>query len=178
MGPDRGGLGGWDAGAARREPAAAEAEFRFVYESYRRLGRTTGRFAVVTAGLAHALVAQGRDEEALELVEASTKAARSSDVVAQALRTAAEAKLVARRGNSEDAVTAAREAVALADATDYLNARARALCDLGEVLFLADRSDEAATVVEEAARLFEQKGNVASAETARSRTAPSEAAGG
>jgi hypothetical protein len=70
--------------------------------------------------------------------------------------------------SSEQAVATALEAVRLLDTTDFLNARGRARCDLAEVLVLADRPDEAGPIFEEAARLFEQMGNLVSGERARS----------
>lgn len=52
------------------------------------------------------------------------------------------------------------------EATDMLNTKGRVLSDLGEVLLLAARPDDASRVLAEAARLFEQKGNLPSAATA------------
>ena len=161
----------WAGGTLERlagRPDAAEPEFRFVYDLYRRLGRTTGRFATITAELADALCAQGRDEEALAFMEESAAAAGASDVVPEGLRRSVEAKLHSRRGASEQAVATALEAVRLLDTTDFLNARGRARCDLAEVLVLADRPDEAGPIFQEAGRLFEQKGNLVSGERARS----------
>jgi len=57
-------------------------------------------------------------------------------------------------------------AVALIDGTDFLLDRADARMDLAEVLRLAGRSDEAAQPMEEALRLYEEKGNLVSAERA------------
>jgi hypothetical protein len=50
--------------------------------------------------------------------------------------------------------------VAIAAATDVLDLRGQALTDLAEVLRLANRQDEARALVEEAIRLYDQKGNV------------------
>lgn len=142
-----------------------------MYESFWSLRRTTGRYALVTAELAHAVYDQGRVEEAREFADASATAVSTSDVVAQALRKAAEPKLLVRRRDSESAVALAREAVAFTDTTDMLNVKGRVLSDLGEVLLLAARPDEASRILAEAARLFEQKGNLPSAERARGLTA-------
>jgi hypothetical protein len=52
-------------------------------------------------------------------------------------------------------------AVAIASATDYLDAHAMAVADLSEVLRLAGRPGEAAAALEEAIGLHEAKGNIA-----------------
>jgi hypothetical protein len=66
-----------------------------------------------------------------------------------------------------EAERVAREAVTLAEGTDDINMHADALMALAEVLRLANRSSEAAAVIQEALNLYEQKGNVVSAGKAR-----------
>ena len=56
----------------------------------------------------------------------------------------------------------------MAEDSDYLQMRADALMDLGEVLQIALRSDDAAANVAAALRLYEQKGSTAFAARARS----------
>jgi hypothetical protein len=56
----------------------------------------------------------------------------------------------------------AREAVSVAERTDLLNTHGDTLADLGEVLALAGRPAEALAVFEQAAEIFERKGNRAS----------------
>jgi hypothetical protein len=77
------------------------------------------------------------------------------------------AKLLARRGDVEEAERLAREATERAARTDLLDDRAQALADLAEVLRLGGRPEESATVLEEAIHFHEQKGNVAAAERLR-----------
>ena len=79
-----------------------------------------------------------------------------------------DAKLEARRGDVEAAVTTATEAARLAEATDGLNRRAQVQLDLREVLLAAGRRREAAAALELAAELFEAKGNVVGGARARS----------
>ena len=71
------------------------------------------------------------------------------------------ARLLARRGEVEEAERVARDAAAMASRTDYLDLRAQTTADLAEVLRLADRPKESASTLAEAIRLYEEKGNVA-----------------
>jgi C4-dicarboxylate-specific signal transduction histidine kinase len=51
--------------------------------------------------------------------------------------------------------------------TDFLNTQGDTLADLAEVLALAGRPAEAAAVLEQAAEVFERKGNLTSLDRAR-----------
>jgi tetratricopeptide (TPR) repeat protein len=75
--------------------------------------------------------------------------------------------VVAARGDFDESLRLAREAVAIVGQTDWLNVHGDALLDLAEVLRLAGRHQEATPVVEEAVRLYERKGNVVSSGKAR-----------
>ena len=70
-------------------------------------------------------------------------------------------------GDIEEAERLARRGVEELETGDYLDARAKASMDLGEVLRLAGRPREAADALADAVRLHEEKGNIVSAETAR-----------
>jgi hypothetical protein len=70
-------------------------------------------------------------------------------------------------GNPAQAEQVAREAVAIASSTDYLDLHANTLADLAQILTLAGRADEAATTRAEAIRLYNEKGNVAAVRTLR-----------
>ena len=61
----------------------------------------------------------------------------------------------------------AREAVALAGDTEFVDLRAETLLALGEVLQLADRRDDAVAATRGALDLWEAKGNVVFAGRAR-----------
>jgi hypothetical protein len=67
------------------------------------------------------------------------------------------------RGDLEEAERLAHEATGRAARTDFLILRAQAVADLAEVLRLAGRQKESWAALEEAVRLFEQKGNAAGA---------------
>ena len=75
--------------------------------------------------------------------------------------------MLARRNEFDDGLRLAREAVALAQDSDFLPAHADALADLAEVLRLAGREDEARAALEEAIVLYEQKGNLLASAAAR-----------
>ncbi len=155
----------WPAGMIEMtsgDAARAEQELRGAYETLRSRGDTWW-LCGVAAELADALWFQGRDDEAFELTLLSEELAGEAVLVAQAMWRGARAKVLARRGQAEEAEALAREGVALMEGTEYLHYHADALADLAEVLRLQDRPQEAVTVAEEAQRLYEQKGNVASA---------------
>ena len=117
--------------------------------------------------LAEALWRQGRYREA----EASAKIAREDapehQLYHQVHWRKATAKLFARRGEFQEAEDLAHEALRLSEPTDWLNLRGDVLMDLAEVHRLADRPDDAVTALDNALRLYEQKGNVVSARKAR-----------
>jgi hypothetical protein len=92
------------------------------------------------------------------------------DVSAHLSWRSVDAKLKAAASPAQGAELASK-AVALADATDRLNQRAKARVDLGEVLRVAGRDREAEFAFEEARRLFQSRGNTVGAATARARLA-------
>jgi hypothetical protein len=75
----------------------------------------------------------------------------------------ARAKVLARRGQADEAQALAREGVAIIRQTDYILYHADALTDLAEVLRLGDQASEAAAAANEARLLYEQKGNIIAA---------------
>ena len=148
------------------DPAAAEREFRAVYDMSERMGET-GYLSTTAGFLAEALYAQGRDEEALRYTKEGERAAAADDFLSQLLWRAVRAKVLARRGELESSEKLAREAVALADSTDFLDARGTVHLALAEVLRLAGREREATAEAQGSLRLYEDKGNVVSAGWAR-----------
>jgi predicted ATPase len=148
------------------DPAAAERELRRGYETLEELG---GEMMVspLAALLAQALSAQGRAEEALGFAELSEQAALPDDRFAHVEWRAARAKALSALGRADEAELVAREAVMLAEQTDFLVVHGDALMTLGEVLRVAGRADESVPLAEQALRLYEQKGNVVAAANAR-----------
>jgi ATP/maltotriose-dependent transcriptional regulator MalT len=149
------------------DPVAAERELQRGYEVEKRIGRTT-YFTTIAALLARALYAQGRYEDADRLSRESEEAARPNDVYASMLWRATRAQVLARKGEFGAAEALAREVVAFAAESDFLDAHGDMLMALAEVLGVAARPLEAATALEQAVQLYEQKGNVVSAARARS----------
>jgi tetratricopeptide (TPR) repeat protein len=148
------------------DSAAAERELRWGYETLAEMGEKAF-LSSTAAQLADVVYAQGNYSEAERLTSLSQEAAASDDLDAQVRWRATQAKLHARRGQFEQAETLGREAVRLAESTDELNLRGDAAMSLAEVLRAAGASDEAATAVGEALKLYDTKGNVVSAQRAR-----------
>ena len=143
------------------ELEAAERIGRDAYATLERMGER-GYLSTAAALLAHVLAARDELDEAERFSRTSEDAAAADDAFSQILWRSARAKIRARRGELAEAESLAREAVALAEATDLLNTQGDTLADLGEVLALAGRRDEAAAVLGRAAETLERKGNLAS----------------
>jgi predicted ATPase/class 3 adenylate cyclase len=131
------------------DPVAAEKELRRGYAILEEIGER-GVLARVAAALARALFEQGQDDEA-------------SQISLQAVR----ARLLVRRGDIKAAEALAQDALRVAAATDDINQHARVLLDLAHILELRGRTEDAFGAVQQAVTLFEQKGNVVSAEAAK-----------
>jgi predicted ATPase/class 3 adenylate cyclase/tetratricopeptide (TPR) repeat protein len=146
----------------------AEA-LRIMRESYAALEPMGERGYLSTAAalLAHALCALGELDEAERFSHTSEDAAAPEDAFTHVLWRSARAKIRARRGDLAEAEALGREAVARAEKTDLLNTQGDTLADLAEVLALAGRPAEAAAVLEQAAEVFERKGNLTSLARAR-----------
>jgi tetratricopeptide (TPR) repeat protein len=148
-------------------PVAAEVALRRDYETLDRLG-DRNFISTVAAFLAEALYRQGRYEESGTFAAFSADVAAPDDQATQVLWRGVSAKLLARQGRLEEAERLGREAVELSQREDDpIDEQANALMDLGQVLRTADKHAEAALVGAEALGLYEQKGNLVSAATAR-----------
>jgi ATP/maltotriose-dependent transcriptional regulator MalT len=143
---------------------AAERELRRDYEALDRMGEKYF-LSTIAALLGQVLYAQDRYDEASMVAGFAREIAAEDDVLSQVLWRSVEAKLLARVGDEERALTLAREAVALARRTDSPVAQGDALLDLAEVLRLTGHAQEEA--IHEAAELYELKGDVAAARAAR-----------
>ena len=140
------------------DPAGAEAELREAWAMLDSMGES-GALPSIIGFLAEAVYAEGRYDEVEQLTALSEETATADDVAAQIAWRSARAKAIGRRSTGAEAASLAREAIALADETDFLNTRADARAALAEVLLLADRPNEAAPLVAEARALYDAKGN-------------------
>jgi predicted ATPase len=148
------------------DPEAAERIFRSGYETLVSLGEKLN-LSSIAVSLAEALYLQGQDDEAEKLTVESEEASSAEDVWAQVAWRCTRAKILARRGDLEDAERLARDALGLIAETDALTMHAHALISLADVLAAADKLEEAAESAAEGIRLYEAKGNVVAAEKAR-----------
>jgi class 3 adenylate cyclase/tetratricopeptide (TPR) repeat protein len=157
------------------DPAAAaalgERGCRILEEAGERAWLSTG-----ACYYAQALYELGRIDEADEWVRKGLELGGSEDVITQILARQVRAKVLARRGQHAEGEKVAREALALADATDGLILQGDSLRDLAEVLELAGRSDETTMALREALERYERKGALAPAERIRERLAALEPA--
>jgi predicted ATPase len=146
----------------------AEA-LRIMRESYAVLEQLGERSYLSSAAalLAHALCAEGQLVEADRLSRKSEDTAARDDAFSQVLWRSARAKIRAHAGDLAGAEELGRDAVARANETDFLNTQGDTLADYAEVLALAGRPLDAVAALEQAAELFEQKGNTTSLERVR-----------
>ena len=128
-----------------------------------------GNFMWFCCNLAQALLELGRDDEAEQWLDRARESTPSEEPLPQMLSRRVRGKLLARRGEFEEGERLAREAVALGEETDMLNAQAGALIDLAEVLALAGQ--DARAELDQALALYDRKGNLVMAERTRSRLA-------
>jgi class 3 adenylate cyclase/tetratricopeptide (TPR) repeat protein len=143
------------------DPSAAEREFRAAEKALRELG-DRGTLSTAEALIAEALYAQGRDAEANRYALLSAEAASPDDFVSQVISRAVRAKVITRRGEAHEAERIARESVALAAQTDFSWLHGDALVALATVLVAAGKDGDARSALEDALRLYEQKGDAIS----------------
>jgi class 3 adenylate cyclase/tetratricopeptide (TPR) repeat protein len=145
-------------------PTAAEGELRRACESLERIGEL-GYLSSVAPLLADALYLQGRHDEAFQLTERwpAERLTVPEDVDAHVGWRRVRAKVLARRGEFNQAERLAREATTIAAGTDFLPLRAEAAADLAEVLRLAGQTEQTAAALDEAIGLHEMKGNLVAA---------------
>jgi predicted ATPase/class 3 adenylate cyclase len=144
------------------DPVAAEQSLRAGFSTLEQMGETN-LLSTSAAYLAQALLSQGRDEEADRFVEVSDELATADDLLTQILWRGVRARILAGRGRLEEAEGVAREAVALAERTDFINHRGDALVDFAIVLRQAGHDEQARAALADGLRLYREKGNFAAA---------------
>jgi class 3 adenylate cyclase/tetratricopeptide (TPR) repeat protein len=148
------------------DPEAAARELRAGCHALEELGETSV-LSTTAALLARTLEHTGQLDEAEEQTVLSERNASRDDLASQTTWRGVRARVLARRGEFERALHLAREAVAIADRTDFLVWRGEALLDLGEVHRLAGDSASFVRAANDALRLFEAKGHLVLAERTR-----------
>jgi tetratricopeptide (TPR) repeat protein len=114
----------------------------------------------VVGKLAQALYQLDRLDEADAAVARAAGLGASDDAITQMLWRQAKAKVLARRNEPVEAERLAREAIAIGAETEMPDSLGDAHSDLGEVLILGGRADEARADFERALALYERKGNL------------------
>ena len=150
------------------EPAAAEIALRETFEMSEEMGG--GALSATPASLlGRALLEQGRLDEADRFARRAEETAGTDDITLQMEWRTVRARILARRGDLAAGETLARQSVALAEQTDYLEFSANAFLALAEVLELAGRTEESRPAIERAIGLFERKESAVGVERARER---------
>jgi class 3 adenylate cyclase/tetratricopeptide (TPR) repeat protein len=149
---------------------AAERQFRKGVEEWDALGET-GFNSTMTALLASVLCDLGRFEEAEANAARSRELSAEDDFASQAAWRMARARVVSHRGEHDEALALADQAVAINATTDYLTWQAESDEVRGMVLAAAGRTDEAIAAYGVALERFERKGAVPAAARTRTRIA-------
>ena len=157
---------GWLVETIIGDHAAAERIAREAYGILDRAGNKALR-NIASDHVAGSLFELGRLDEAESFVDVSRTLEIAVDDPFQGPWHLTLGKILAHRGESEEAERLVREGIRVTERTQYLTDRAFSFMDLAEVLRLAGRNEEAASAVERAIDLFEQKGNVVCADRAR-----------
>jgi tetratricopeptide (TPR) repeat protein len=143
----------------------AERQAGVATEELEAMGSEVG--GVLWSIRAMALYQLGRYDEAEDAVKKGDE--RFGDLSTSLTRRSVEAMILARRGLLPEAERIARAAVEQMDTSDWPSERGDMRMALAEVLQLAGKVDEAIEVVGEAIDLYESKGNVLQAGTARAK---------
>ncbi len=156
----------WDVCRLAEDWEGGERALREAYDLGERY-EDRADLCTIAAHLGDALYRQGRIDEAERCSAVSEELGASDDLYNEAIWRGVRAKVFAARGDFTGAESLGREAVAIADRTDYFELRADARLDLAEALRAAGSDDDAATTAQEALEIYERKGNLVGARNAR-----------
>ena len=148
------------------DPVAAERELLHGYEILEEIGETN-HLPYLAGKLAEALEVQGREQEAERYTRVCEQAAAEEDLVAQIQWRTIRARISLRDGVFPEAERFAREALDLAEETDFPTLCGDAALVLAQVLKAHGRGQGAAAAAAEALDAYQRKGNIVSAEEAR-----------
>ncbi len=146
----------------------AERGIRAGYLFFRGQHDTVNAVSAAT-DLSHLSCRLGRFDEAEALAEEIAKGANVYDLEQQVGWRCVKARVLASRGEPEEAETLAREAIELIRPTGFLDLQADALVHLAEVLLAAGRTSDAKDAFQRAIDAYDRKENLASARQARER---------
>ncbi len=139
------------------DPRAAAAHLERAVEGLTEIGERSIR-STAAALLGDALFRLGKVEEADAAAEVSRKTAADDDQASQMAWRQVKAKVLAARGDVPAGIVCIGEAVAIADATDFLTMAAFAHLDASEVWRAAGDADAASRERETALDLLRRKG--------------------
>jgi DNA-binding SARP family transcriptional activator len=145
----------------------AEATFRGLCHELAEM-HAYSHLASRAGDLADVLYVLGRIDESYDWTVIAETHSAADDVDALIRWMPVRAKIAARHGALEDALALVGDAVQLAQTTDALNCHAKTRLDLGEILIMAGRAEEARTAFSAALELYDKKGNTVAADRARS----------
>ena len=116
-------------------------------------------FASTVAGhIANLYVIVGRFDDAEHYAVQAQEMAPPDDIDAQARGLRSRARVLAARGDTQAGLALVRQAVAMVDATDYMDLIGETHADLGEVLLATGNTDAARAALHVALTNFEAKG--------------------
>jgi ATP/maltotriose-dependent transcriptional regulator MalT len=138
------------------DAVAAERELRRDYDTLTGIGDKS-YLPTTAALLAQALHELDRDDEAEQLTLLSEEMSYPDDVNSEVEWRCARARILARRGDHDRAEALARDAVAKAGESDFLEVQANAALALAEALVAAGRVPEASAAAHAALRLTRLK---------------------
>ena len=150
-----------------------EAAAEFAREGCRLLEKLGEQAWLSTAAgiLAQALYSLDRLDEADAWAERAAELGASDDAITQMLWRQARAKVLATRGALAEAEKLAREAIAIGEETDLIDAQGDSYADLAEVLALGGKTDDAVHALGTAVAKYRRKGNLAGTRRGESRLA-------
>jgi tetratricopeptide (TPR) repeat protein len=148
------------------DPAAVERVLRPACDELRRTG-DVGGLSMHVGELAEALYQLARYDEAEQANREAERTSLESDVASQVVWRRVRAKLLARRGERDEARRLVREAIALAEASHDLEQLGDAYRDLAAVEQQSGSANDASIALEQALAAYTQKSLVPMAHRTR-----------
>jgi class 3 adenylate cyclase/tetratricopeptide (TPR) repeat protein len=158
-------LTGWSELVAG-DAAAAETLLRTAFAELEEMGER-GLLSSTAAELGRVLCARGSYDDADGFATIAEELSGPGDAFNSSLIAGVRARVLAARGNLEAASRGAQEAVARAVTGDCIELSADAYRALSDVMEAAGRPADAAAALEDALRLYDEKGNLVAAERLR-----------